>query len=746
MSHSLQAILAPQSIAIVGASRDAAKRGNLAIRCLQESKFQGEIYPIHPRETKILGLDCFSSVEQLPQTPDLALICTPAHTLPDIVRSCGAKGIKGAVVLATGFSETGDAGIELEQKMLDAAKESGLRIVGPNTSGIFNTQCGANLVGFRDLHSGSIGLLSQSGNMALSLVTESTQNEHLGFSTYIGVGNEADIQFHEYLEYFRLDTATKVIVGYIEGLKSGQEFLKTAAQVCLEKPIVIYKSGRTAIGQKTAQSHTGALAGSYAMAKNVMRQAGITLVERADEILPTAETLSLVSPLLPLKGNNVAVLADGGGHAAIAADSLDMAGLLIPNLSQETQAALGQILPKAAAVGNPVDVAGGTDNDPYVFIQCAELLLQDPNVDVLLIVGLFGGYAQRFNEALLDEELRCAKEFPILIEKTGKPILLQSLYQPMATEPLVNLRNSGVPVFESIDTASRCLASVVNYSEAQHRLKKLNQLSSVKITIPYSDHASKLISNAFFEQRNCLYEYEALDALACYQTEIVTPEVIQSREDLDAFINQLNNEQSNHEQRWVMKVISKDILHKTDAGGVVLNVKNSGIEDAYNKILANGKDYDADADIHGVLITPMADAGIEVIIGVTNDKQYGPVMMFGLGGIFVEVLKDVVFRSLPITNADAKEMLSEIVGSQILLGVRGNPAVNFDALVRLMVSVSSLCINHPEIEELDLNPVLAREEDYCVLDARIILKQAHHQLHQHSRLNSTQHLQEEKHA
>ena len=738
MNHFLQKMLAPQSIAIIGASCDESKRGNLAIRYLQESAYQGEVYPVHPRESIIRGFECFSSVEQLPEIPDLALICTPAHTLPDIVSSCGAKGIKGAVVLATGFSEVGDAGIELEQKMLSVAKQTGLRIIGPNTSGVFNAHCGANLVGFRNLKPGSIGLLSQSGNMALSLVTEGAQNELIGFSTYIGVGNEADIQFHEYLEYFRLDKATKVIVGYIEGLKNGQDFLAKAAQVCSEKPIVVYKSGRTEIGQKTAQSHTGALAGSYAMAKDVLSQAGVILVERADEILPTAETLSLVSPLLPLKSKNVAVLADGGGHAAIAVDSLDATGLLIPKLSEKTQTALKQVLPSGAAVGNPVDVAGGTDSDPYVFAQCAELLLEDPSVDALLIVGLFGGYALRFNEALLEQELLCAKAFPQLVEKTAKPILLQSLYQPMATQPLVNLRNSGVPVFASIDTASRCLASVVNYSEAQHRLR---QLSSIQTLISYSEHANISINNALIEQRHCLYEFEALEVLENYQVEIVKPIVIRDHEGIISLVQHLEKEQAHDQQCWVMKIISKDILHKTDAGGVVLNVKSADLENAYSNIINNAKNYDAHADIYGVLIAPMADEGVEVIIGVSNDKQYGPVMMFGLGGIFVEVLKDVVFRSLPITHNDAKEMLSEITASQILSGVRGRPAIDIDALTKLMVSVSSLCVNHPEIEELDLNPVLARENGYCVLDARVLLKHSDQQPKQFQ-----QHFPKEKQA
>ena len=713
MNSSLTSILAPRAIAIIGASNDVTKRGNLAIRYLQESRYRGAIYPVHPRETRILDLDCFPSVEQLPATPDLALICTPAPTVPDIIDHCGARGIKGVVVLATGFSETGEAGRALEERMVRSARKSGLRIIGPNTSGIFNAHCGMNLVGYRDLRPGSIGLLSQSGNTALSIVTEAAHNRQLGFSTYIGVGNEADLQFHEYLAYFGADPHTDVIVGYLEGLKNGRDFLATAAQVCAEKPLVLYKSGRTASGQQAARSHTGALTGSYAMAKDLMRQAGITLVERADEILPTAETLSLLAPLLPLKNNRVAILADGGGHGAIAADSLVGAGISLSALSPETQASLQRLLPPGAAVANPVDVAGGTDHDPRVFAQCAEWLLKDANVDALLIVGLFGGYALRFNEGLLARELECAEQLPQLSARTGKPLLLQSLYQPMATEPLVNLRRAGVPVLQSIDTATRCLASVVHTSDARRRLR---QPPAAQPSAPYAEATGRLIANALKENRHCLYEYEALAALASYQAVTVTPIVIHGPEDLPPLAR------ADHRQRWAMKIISKDILHKTDAGGVLLDIEHADLSTAYHTLLDTVKHRQPDADIHGVLLAPMAEPGTEVIIGMTDDRQYGPVILFGLGGIFVEVLNDVVFRSLPISHGDARAMLGEIAGSPLLYGARGRAPMDTDALARLLVTVSNLCLNHPEIAELDLNPVLVRESDYCILDARIILK------------------------
>ncbi|AKH20023.1 acetate--CoA ligase family protein [Sedimenticola thiotaurini] len=707
----LQPILAPGSIAVVGASRDAGKRGNMAIRYLQQNRFQGRIYPIHPKESEVLGLTCYPTVKSLPEAPDLALICTAAHTLPGLIRQCGERGIRGAVVLATGFSETGEAGQALEEEMVAAARAMGLRIIGPNTSGMFTTHCGANLVGFRDLRSGPIGLLSQSGNMALSLVTEAGQHPSLGFSTYVGVGNEADVQFHEYLDYFAADPYTRVIVGYVEGLKQGRRFLQSAARISREKPLVIYMSGRTAVGQQSARSHTGALSGSYALAKGVMRQAGVLLVERADEILPVANTLAATRGQLPLRGKRVAILADGGGHATIAADALHQLGLSIPRLGETTRNRLRELLPPSAAVNNPVDVAGGTDNHPQLFADCAEVLLADSDIDILLIVGLFGGYGLRFSESLSNDELQCARRLAPLPDRFDKPVLLQSLYRPLQPEPLRYLENTSIPLFSSIDEAARCLAAIADYDQARTRLADHEQSERAELSASVSDRIGEVLQSG----RRCLYEYEALDALAAYGATVVPPQVIRDEQEFDEIVP------SAAESRYVMKLVSRDILHKTDAGGVKLNLVPDDFVPAYREILANARRYRPDAAIEGVLLAPMAEPGVEVIIGVTRDRQYGPVMMFGLGGVFVEVLQDVVFRALPLSRADALEMLDGIRGSKVLDGVRGGAAVDRQALVSLMLAVSDLCVNHPEIVELDLNPVLARPMDYCVLDARILL-------------------------
>ena len=709
MSQSLN-FLNPNSVAIIGASKDPTKRGFRAIQTLLQEKFAGAIFPINPKESEILGLPCHPDLASVPQEIDLALICTPARTLPAMVKACGEKGVKGAVVLAGGFSEAGEEGTRLEQEMVAAARQFGVRLVGPNTSGMFNTHKACNLVGFSNLEAGGIGILSQSGNMALSLVTEGQINGHMGFSTYIGVGNEADLQFSEYLDYFGDDEQTKVVIAYVEGLKSGHAFLESARRVCRIKPVVLYKSGRTEVGQSAAKSHTGALAGSYGVARGALQQAGVTVVSQSDQILSVAEALAL---LPPPPSKRIAILADGGGHATIAADALTEQGMTLPRLSQQTRERLAAILPPAAALANPVDVAGGTDANPEVFADCAEAILADPSVDALLIVGLFGGYAIRFSETLGPIESHTASRLGGMIERFGKPIMLQSLYAPMRTESLVTLRAAGVPVHESVERAVRCLVSLAEYGAARARIAAEQPAAAPAANTT----ASTVVSAARSEGRNSLLEHEAQALLKSYAITLPPSVLVSSPAELGQARDQLG------EVPLAMKVVSRDILHKSDAGAVKLNiVGESEMSQAYAAIVKSSLAYRADADIKGVLVTPMArKGGVEMIIGVTRDPQFGPVMMFGLGGIFVEVLKDVVFRSLPLTAIDAAEMLDEIKAKAILGGVRGAPPVDRKALVDLMLRISQVCLAHPEIAELDLNPILGYADGYALVDARMIL-------------------------
>ncbi len=386
----LERIFKAESVAIIGASRDEAKRGYQAIKILLEEKYDGGIYPVNPKEKTILGLKCYRSVLDIPVNIDLALITTPAHTLKKILGECAEKGAAGAVVIAGGFGELGEEGKCFEEEIVGIARAKGIRIIGPNTSGMISVAKGLNLVGLQDVPQGSISLLTQSGNIALTLITEAGLKSQMGFNYYVGVGNEADIRFHEYLEYFTSDPDTSAILMYVEGLREGRKFLQQASKTTLVKPVVLYKSGRSAKGSKSAGSHTGALAGISEVANSAFKRAGIITVQRSDEMFPIAESLAS----LPLMGEaSIAILADGGGHATIAADYLTELGIKLPELEEETRDKLNAILPPNASLANPIDVAGGTDQNPAIFADCAEILLNDKNVHGLLVVGLLAATA-----------------------------------------------------------------------------------------------------------------------------------------------------------------------------------------------------------------------------------------------------------------------------------------------------------------------------------------------------------------
>ncbi len=717
--HPLQRVFYPQSIAIVGASKDPTKRGFRSIQKLLEDGFKGAIYPVNPKEAEILGQRAYASLAEIPGLVDLALVCTPAKTLPGVIAQCGAKGVRGAVVLAGGFAEAGADGRRLQEQMVEEAMRQGVRIIGPNTSGIFNTHASCNIVGFSNLRRGDIGLLSQSGNMALSLVTEAQANGHVGLSTYVGIGNEADIRFHEYLEYFRDDPNTRVVIAYVEGMKDGRRFLDTLRRVAREKPVVIYKSGRTSAGRSSAQSHTGALAGDYAVSAGVLKQAGAILAQKSDEILSLAEALSLLGPMA---SRGVAVLADGGGHATIAADALTEHGLRLAPLRESTRKELAAILPASAAVANPVDVAGGTDSNPAVFADCARILLADPGVDALLVTGLYGGYGVRFSQTLTPIEMQTSERIARLHRESGKPVLVHSLYGSLYADlrprPLALIRELGIPVYDSLELAVRCLQALAEFGEGQRRPQWSGEARGAR-----SRGFETVLATCRREGRTVVLEPEARLALEEAGVEMSARAVVAT--DADAAVAAFD---TLGRVPVAMKVVSADIIHKTDAGGVKLALADAaGVREAFAAIIESGRRYGEQhlgraPGIAGVLVTPMAPkGGIEVIIGVVHDPSYGPVLMFGLGGILVEVLKDVVFRSLPLTPADARSMLEEIRASGILNGVRGAAPTDKDALVQLMLGISELCTAFPEIAELDLNPVLAYPSGVSILDARILL-------------------------
>ncbi|MGH7477929.1 MAG: CoA-binding protein, partial [Longimicrobiales bacterium] len=463
-------VLRPASVAVVGASPDPTKRGHRAVHALRESGFRGDVIPVHRAGGELLGLRVARGPADVAAPVDLVLVCTPAETVPEVLEEWARAGARGAVVLAAGFGESGEVGARLEQRVRDIAARTSMRIVGPNTSGILNVPLGLNLIGLDGVLAGPVSLLVQSGNLALGLVTEATQVE-LGFSFVIGVGNEADVRFDEYLDFLIADARTRAILVHAEGYRDGVAFLSAVRRAAAVKPVALIQGGRTAGGGAAARSHTGAIAGPYAALRAGLRQAGVIELQRTDELLPVIATL-VGQPAVRV-GRGIAILSDSGGHASLAVDELQGRDMALAALEPATVERLRRLLGPAAAVQNPVDLAGAADRDPGAFARALELLAADPTVAGVLVVGLFGGYAIRFAESLLEAETEAARQLPEIARRSGIALIVHSLYAHTHSEPLRTLRRSGVPVIGSLEIACRCITALQERDAALERLRRL---------------------------------------------------------------------------------------------------------------------------------------------------------------------------------------------------------------------------------------------------------------------------------
>ncbi|HWN33715.1 MAG TPA: CoA-binding protein, partial [Pseudonocardia sp.] len=475
----LERLLDPRSIAVIGASADPGKRGHQAIRALRAAGYRYPVYPVNPRGGTLLGLDVCTGIGQLPAEVDVALVALPGPAVPAALRELAAVGVAGAVVLANGFRESGPAGAALEAQLSAVVAETGIRVIGPNTSGILNAATGANLVGASDVPAGPVSVITQSGNMLLSLLADNRALRGPGFHSYVGLGNQVDVRCDECLIELAAQPGTRAIAVHAEGLVDGRAFLVAAAEATRHCPVVLLRGGRSEAGRRAALSHTGSVAGPDAVATAVLGQAGVELVERSDELALVAGVLATTPPVPA--GRGVAVLADGGGHATLAADALAAAGVGLAALAEPTLARLRELLGPAAAVANPVDVAGATDTDPTRFAAAAEALFADPAVGLVLVVGLFGGYHLRFNAELKGAEDTTAAELAALAARHRLPLLVQSCY---AVDQPANhdvLRAAGVPVLGSIDHAVRAAAAL---HRRGRRLATVTERSPLRLPEP----------------------------------------------------------------------------------------------------------------------------------------------------------------------------------------------------------------------------------------------------------------------
>ncbi|MGE4291986.1 MAG: acetate--CoA ligase family protein [Desulfovibrio sp.] len=704
----------PQSVALIGASSNSKKYGYWTAKSLIENGFEGDIYMVSRGGGEIFGHPTYPDILSVPGEVDLAIIAiAPKYILP-VMEQCVEKGVKCAIVVSTGFGETGPEGKELERQMLEIARKGNMRVQGPNCMGTYSAAKSMN-ASIIDLAPGPMSLVLQSGNFGID-INFNAKSRNLGYSCWATIGNQMDIRFHDFVEYVEADENTKVLLLYMEGLRveseeDGRKFIAAAKKTAAKLPIAAIKIGRSAAGARAAASHTGSLAGSEKIFDAALKQAGVIRVDSPGQLLNAAEAFSKCKPA---KGRRIAILTDGGGHGVMATDFAEKFNLEAPVLSEATQEKLRAILLPHCPIKNPVDLAGTPEADMWVFDRCLEVLLNDPDVDGIVIVGLYGGYAD-LSEEFRVLEMDVAKSMVERIAVADKPVVMHSIYQPQHPECLDYISEHGVPVFGEVDAVVQTMGVLAGYSELKKSLREEAGNELPDMPADRKENAAAILKAVAESGRTNLVETEARTVLRCYGLEIMEDYLATTPEEAAAFYNKIGG-------KVVMKIVSPDILHKTDAGGVALNIDSEDkARQTFGQLVKNSRRYKADAEIFGVMMTAMLPGGVECIIGSSHDNTFGPTVMFGLGGVFVEILKDVAFRVAPVNMPSCRSMIREIKGLGMLQGARGSSPCDLEALAETVCIISHLVNELREIAEVDLNPVFALEKGLAIADARIIL-------------------------
>ena len=694
----LDALFNPRSIAVIGASQDSKKVGFAVLNNLIKFNFKGAIHPVNPAGGEILGLKAYPKISDIGKEIDLAVIVIPAKFVPASLRECAAAGIRSAVVISAGFKEAGKDGTLLEEELTRIAKEKNIRILGPNCLGLINTANDMNATFAADmLPRGSIGFFSQSGAMGIAIMDWAIGNE-VGFSKFISLGNKADLSEIDFIEYFMNDPETSLILGYIEDVVDGKRFMEIAQKATKMKPIVLLKSGGTEAGARAASSHTGALAGSDIAFDAAFKQTGVVRAQGVQDLFDTAMAFS--EGKIP-GGNGLLVITNAGGPGIIAADTAERLGIALPHMTRESIEAMALKLPPNATVFNPVDVIGDATSERYAAVL--EQASRDPNVDGILVILT--------PQAMTDME-KTAEAIIATAQTTDKPIITSFMGEKRVRSAIDMLKDASIPNFSYPELAVKAFKRLAD----QHAWKQVvpEELSTCWYNF---DAAAETVGSILKQGIYQVGEEEAMKILTYYGFQFPKHAVARTSREAAELAARIGFP-------VVMKILSPDILHKTEVGGVRVNVKTAEeAEEAFTDITANARRIMRDAFIKGVMISEMVKGGKEVILGVTYDRTFGHMIMFGLGGIYVEVLKDVSFRIVPVARRDAVAMVNEIRSAALLRGARGERPVDIDAIASYIVNLSCLVNDFPEIQELDVNPLVVREDGAMALDARIIFKQ-----------------------
>ncbi len=686
----------PNGVAIIGASANPRKLSHGILRNLVNSTYAGGVYPVNPNESEILGKPCFKDISAVPDPVDLAVMIVPAPATPEILTACGERGIRGVIIISGGFKEVGTSGLDLEQQCLDIAHQYKMRLIGPNCVGAMNLINGLNTTFISGTPAvGGIGFLSQSGAICGGVV-DFVHGKKVGFSHFLSLGNEADVTETDIIEYLGEDPHTRVIAAYVEEIRDGRRFLEVARKVSPKKPIVLLKAGRSSAGARAISSHTGSLAGSMMAYRAAFKQAGVIEVLNFSELFDVA--LAFSTQPLPA-GTRAAILTNAGGPTAIASDSLSTHGFSLGDLSDSTRALLRQHLNPAAQVNNPVDMLGGAEPQDYAL--AVKAALDDPQIDVVipLLVPQALVSPAGVAQAIVDAS-----------HGSGKTVLACILGDESVGEARVVLQGNNIPMYVYPETPGVVLSAMNRYKDW------LQAIPAAAQPLPGVDQAAaaQILAAA---AGGSLGEAQTRPLLEAYGIPVVAGAFAESSAAAVSAARKLG-------YPLVMKIVSPDILHKSDVGGIRLNLASDAeVAAAFDDLMAAVAAARPQASLEGVLLEKMAPRGQEVIVGMKREKGFGPLLMFGLGGIYVELFKDVSFRLAPISPAEALSMIHETAAGRLLTGFRGQPKADLDAVVNCLCRLSQLALDFPQIQEIEVNPLLVFSEGQgaLALDGRVIL-------------------------
>lgn len=698
MTSSLSPFFKAAGVAVIGASSNPQKLSYGILNNLINSTYKGEVYPVNPGSKEILGKRCYAHISEVPDPVELAVLVVPAPVTPQTLEDCGKRGIKAAIIISGGFKEVGESGTDLEKECLEIARRYQMRLIGPNCVGTMCLSTGLNttfIYGVPD--TGGIGFLSQSGAVCGGVI-DMVLGKKIGFSHFISMGNEADVTETDLIEYLGEDPSTRVIAAYVEQIRDGRRFLEVARKVSRVKPIVLLKAGRSGAGARAVSSHTGSLAGSYTAYKTAFKQAGVIEVQNWSELFDVA----IAFDFQPIPaGKRAVIITNAGGPAAITSDALANNGLQLEDLEEATKTELRKHLNPAAQVSNPVDMLGGVNGPMYG--MAVSTLMKDKNVDIILPILVPHALTNSVEvaQAIIDAS------------KTGsKPVLPVFMGDKSVVEARITLQGSRLPMYVYPETPGLVLNNMLTYAAwRSQQTQDVQVLQNIHV-----EKVQKILDDA--GKTGSLGESATRPLLEAYGIPVVKGGFAASAAEAARLLDEIGGP-------VVMKIVSPEILHKSDVGGIRLNLADrAAVLAEYDRLMKDIHAAKPGAHLEGVLIEKMAPRGQEVIIGMKRDAGFGPLLMFGLGGIYVELFKDVAFRIAPVTAAEAHQMIAETRAGKLLTGFRGAVKADLDAVVDVILRLGSISLDFPQIEEIEVNPLLVYPEGQgaLALDGRVILK------------------------